>query len=286
VLSLQNDLSRSSAELEQIGLADYRREFGFAITDRSLRALVKRTIERDGGAENFARLELYLDERPARKAPLPSKPRAGDEVEFGELRGELAAFKQPTAPTDSEIHFLWIRVFEIYDARVADGKPPKRTQRALVRFLFAVMPALAKHEAALRKTFKRKLARWQESDRNIESLADKRADNSGFHRAPEFCAEDRDAIIAHAVLNCDGRVSQAWRELAQRNALNEGLQSYYLSNPASKSYCPTRIREAVKYEVGMMEDIHHGPRQDKLNVSLNARFTSDEFQKSASRTGK
>ncbi len=60
-------------------------------------------------------------------------------------------------------------------------------------------------------------------------------------------------------------MSQAWRELAARNALSEDLLGHYLSNPASKSYCPTRIREAVKYEVGMMEDIHHGPRQDKLN---------------------
>ena len=45
---------------------------------------------------------------------------------------------------------------------------------------------------------------------------------------------------------------QAWRELAARRALSESLLSYYLSNPASKSYCPTHIREAVKYEVGMM----------------------------------
>jgi hypothetical protein len=66
-------------------------------------------------------------------------------------------------------------------------------------------------------------------------------------------------------LNCDGRVSQAWRELAGKNALSEELLAHYLSNPASKSYCPTRIREAVKYEIGMMDDIHHGPRQAKLN---------------------
>ena len=66
------------------------------------------------------------------------------------------------------------------------------------------------------------------------------------------------------MLNCDGRVSQAWRELSGRNALSEDLLSHHLSNPASKSYCPTRIREAVKYEVGMMDDIHHGPRQDEI----------------------
>jgi hypothetical protein len=53
--------------------------------------------------------------------------------------------------------------------------------------------------------------------------------------------------------------------LARRGALSEELLGYYLNNPASKSYCPTRIREAIKYEITMMDDIHHGPRQDKLN---------------------
>lgn len=265
ILALQTDLSRTSAELEQIGLEDYRREFGYAITDRALRGLVKRTLERDGGAENFARLELYLDERPARKAPLPSKPLPGDEVEFRELRDVIATFKLPTEPSAAELSYLWLRAFEIYEAKLESGGKSKRVQRALVRFLFAVMPALAKHEAALRKTFKRKLARWQDSERRVEALADQRAENSGFHRAPELNTEDRDALIAHAVLNCDGRVSQAWRELCQRNALSEPLLNYYLSNPASKSYCPTRIREAVQHEIAMMDDIHHGPRQDKLN---------------------
>lgn len=265
ILSLQSDLSRPSAELEQIGLDDYRREFGYTITARALRALVKRTIARDGGAENFARLELYLDERPARKVPLPSAPRPGDEVEFRELRDVLSTFKNATAPTDAEISYLWLRAFEVYEAKLESGAKAKRVQRALVRFLFAVMPSLAKHEAALRKTFKRKLARWQDGARQIEVLNDQRAENSGHHRAPELTEEDRDALIAHAVLNCDGRVSQAWRELCQRNALSAPLLSYYLSNPASKSYCPARIRDAVKHEVAMMEDIHHGPRQDKLN---------------------
>ncbi len=265
VLALQTDLSRTSGELEQIGLADYQREFGYAITDRALRGLVKRTIERDGGVENFNRVELYLDERPARKTPLPSQPRPGDEVEFRELREVLATFKQSNEPTDAELSYLWLRAFEILEASIEAGKPAKRTQRALVRFLFAVMPSLAKHEAALRKTFKRKLARWQDNERRIESLNDKRTENSGFHRAPEIGTEDRDALIAHAVLNCDGRVSQAWRELCQRGALGENILSYYQSNPASKSHCPSRIRETVKHEIAMMEDIHHGPRQDKLN---------------------
>lgn len=265
VLALQHDLSRTLAELETIGLEDFRREFGYSITARHLRALVKRTLDRAGSTENFARLELYLEERPARVATLPSKPRPGDEVQFGELRDVLATFKQPAVPTEGELQYLWLRAFELYADRVAGGQSAKSIQRALVRFLFAVLPALAKHEAALRKTWKRKLARWQAGDQRIETLADQRAANSGFHRAPELTAEDRDAVIAHAVLNCDGRVSQAWRELAQRKALSEGLLGYYLSNPASKSYCPTRIRAAVKHEIGMMEDIHHGPRQDKLN---------------------
>jgi len=196
---------------------------------------------------------------------LPSAPRPGDEVEFRELRDVLTTFKNATTPSEAELAYLWLRAFELYETKLAVGHKSKRLQRALVRFLFAVLPSLAFHEAALRRMFKRKLARWQDGERRIESLHDQRAENSGFNRAPELSSEDRDALIAHAVLNCDGRVSQAWRELCERNALSEPLLSYYLSNPASKSYCPTRIRDAIKHEIEMMDDIHHGPRQDKLN---------------------
>jgi hypothetical protein len=251
--------------VEQIAVEDYQREFGYAISKRAIRTIIKRVHDRDGGLEKFHRLELYLDDRPARKKPLPPKPLAGLEAEFSSLRDVLATFKNPVKPTADEEQYLWLRALEIFDENITAGSPSRKTLRRRIRYLFSIAPFLGENESALRRNFHRKRTRWLLNQRDAGSLVDGRKDRSGFNRAPELCREDRDALIAHAVLKCDGRVSQAWRELARRGALSEELLGYYLNNPASKSYCPTRIREAIKYEISMMDDIHHGPRQDKLN---------------------
>jgi len=264
-LELQDDFTVSPGERERIGLEDYKREIGHAIGGRHLRNLVKRILDRDGGAGQFTRVELFLDERPARKDATRPAISLAVQTEFRELQDVIATFKNPAEPADAEKDYLWLRTFELFEEKLAAGKARKKVKSALVKFLARNAPFMSDSADGLRVAFNRKHSRWVESDRAALALQDGRKEKSGFHRAPELKAEDRDALIAHAVLNCDGRVSQAWRELAGKNALSEELLAYHLSNPASKSYCPTRIREAVKYEVAMMDDIHHGPRQAKLN---------------------
>jgi hypothetical protein len=265
VLELQADLTRSTAELEQIGLVDYAREFGHLITDRYLRELVKRTQDRAGAAGDFSSLELYLDEMPARKqAAKPIIP-AKIQDEFCELGHLLQTFTNPLVPTGGETENFWLRAFELLDARIADGAQPKQTCLALRKYLIGKAGFLAKGPSALRVAFKRKYDRWSQSERQAAALRDGRKENSGHHRAPEISAEDRDQIIAHAVLKCGGRISQAWRELIASRQLSETVLSYYLANPASKSYVPETIRALVSHEVAMLEDMHHGPRTAKLN---------------------
>src|ERR1035437_9521747 len=265
VLELQDNLTVSTGELERIGLEDYQREFGHAITGRHLRNLVNRTLARDAGAGQLARVELFLDEKPVRKDATRPAISLAVQTEFRELQDVVSTFKNPAKPADAEKEYLWLRTFELFEEKLAAGKARKKVKGALVKFLARNAPFMAASPDGLRVAFNRKYSRWAESDRAAVALQDGRKEKSGFHRAPELKAEDRDALIAHAVLNCDGRVSQAWRELAGKNALSEDLLAHHLSNPATKSYCPSRIREAVKYEVGMMDDIHHGPRQAKLN---------------------
>ena len=47
--------------------------------------------------------------------------------------------------------------------------------------------------------------------------------------------------------------------------MSESLLESHLANPASKSYVPHTVRRAVTPDVRLLEDIHHGPRQHKLN---------------------
>jgi hypothetical protein len=257
----QTDPAYTAAHRDRDGIADYQREFGHSITTRHLHDLVNRTLERDGGAEDLERVELYLDERPARRQRI----RQPSVTKFPDLQEAIASFKNSAAPTEAETDYLWIRTFERFDTEVGAGAPAKRIKSRLIRFLVNTAPFSGVSAEAIRKAFGRRYKRWSEAGRNVEALQDGRKVNSGFHRAPELTGADRDAIIAHAVLNCDGRVSQAWRELTAQSALSEPLLSYYQHNPASKSHCPKRIRESVKFEVEMQEDIHHGPRQAKLN---------------------
>jgi hypothetical protein len=265
ILRLRDDPTTAAADRERVGLDDYRKEFSFPITARHLHRLIDRTLDRDGGAGEFGRLELYLDDNLARKHAAGRGVPLSANADFRELQEVVATFTNPAAPTQGEKQYLWLRAFDLREELTATGRNPKKVKNSLLKALFSCAPFLAATHDALRQAFNRKHARWIANDQNAGTLADGRKDNSGFHRAPELTAADSDALIGHAVLNCDGRVSQAWRELSERGALSEELLGYYLSNPASKSHCPARIRDAVKYEVAMMDDIHHGPRQDKLN---------------------
>jgi len=171
-LALQNDLSVSSAELEAIGLADYQTEFGHAITARYLRELIKRTVERDSGFCAFDRLELYLDETPARKQSTKPRISLSIQSEFQELREVINGFKNPTQPTAEEREYLWLRTFEIYDEKVDAGAPGKKTRLALRAFLIRNAPFLAENAEALRVSFKRKHSRWLQQERTPAALKD------------------------------------------------------------------------------------------------------------------
>lgn len=270
-LERQNDSTLTGADFERLGIEDYRRVFGYAISARHWRALFKRTLDRDGGAEDFCRLDLYLDQNTARSVSPGQSLMSADQSEFRDLNDAIIGFKCPTAPTAGETAYFWLRTFEVYEARLAAHRAPKRTKRALLKFLERNAPFLGKPGNALRLNFKRKYDRWVDRDRRPEALVDARAEKSGHHRAPKLDEQDQDRLVAHAVFNCGGRVSQAWRELRELRELFEGeglsqeLCGYYIANPANKSAVPRRIRNAVKCEVKMLEDIHHGPRTASLN---------------------
>jgi hypothetical protein len=263
----------SEAELEQRALEDYRHVFGFAVSPRHWHRLLKRTASRDRGAMNWHRVEIYLDENPARRIP-----QAAPDAAYAHFR-HLNHFKEmmanPIAPDRQSVAWFWEKVFESYEEQLSTTKERRRVKRQLLDFLRECAPFLAKNAHTLKVLFNEKYKRWTESGRSVKALKDARVKLSGHHRAPELSEADRDKIISHAVFNCGGRVSQAWRELTENNALGENLSGHYLSNPSSKSTVPARIRDAVKHEVAMLEDIHHGPRRARLNGAYISRDWSE-----------
>ena len=219
ILERQNDLSLTAAALEQIGLEDYRQQFGQTLTARALRSLVKWTLDRDAGALNFSRLEIYLPETPARK--MASKPSIAlaVESEFRALHDAMASFKYPASPSPKEKSYLWLVAFEAYEEKLAEGKAPKKLKRSLLKFLerntpFLVAGASASVANSLRVSFQRKYDKWVTSGRDAAALADNRPESSGRFRGPELSNEDKDKLTAHAVLSCGGRVAHPFRQCA------------------------------------------------------------------------
>lgn len=250
VLSLQNDFTISPAELERIGLDDYQTEFSNIITARHLHRLVARTMDRDGGAGAFGRLELYLDDNLARKHVTKGGPLSANS-DFRELQDVVNAVKDPAAPTDTEKECLWRLSCELRRDREDAGAKSKKVRNALLKALWRCAPFLAASPDALRQAFNRKHARWIANDQNAAALADGRKENSGFHRAPSLPAEDRKQLTAVAA-KLGGGIDQAWPMVLPH--LSPQIRAHH---SASRS-CPKLIRQEICHDVEIAKIALHG----------------------------
>lgn len=254
VLELQDNLTRSTGELERIGLEDYQREFGHAVTGRHLRNLVNRTLDRDAGAGQFARVELFLDEKPARKNAARPAISLAVQTEFRELQEVIGTFKNAVEPAGAEKDYLWLRIFELFEEKVGAGKAQKKVKNALVKFLARNAPFLSAAGAdALRVAFNRRYSRWIESDRAAVALQDRRKEKSGFWRAPKLPAQDK-ALLTASGAKLGGGSEQAWRMLHSK--LTPAIRDYY----GNSTRLPDAIRKQIHRDVKLEKISLHGPR--------------------------
>lgn len=256
------DSNLAKAEFERLGVEDYRRVLGHNVSTRHWRRLFRRTIQRDGGAKNWARLEIYLDENPARR-PEFRKGQLYVPISLRPLHELIASFENPAAPTDLEKDCLWIYTFEHYERETERTGKPKASKRATLQFLFENAPFLGKSEKGIKVQFDRKLNRWMAGDRVPAAIADARKRNPG-RPAPKLSEEEEHALMAKA-LRSGGGLTQAWREAKSSGVFNDRISQHYTSTPASKSYVPGRIRKLLANKMKMLRDQHHGPRAAKLN---------------------
>jgi hypothetical protein len=261
-LARLNDADLTSAEFEQLGVEDYRRTFRHRVSTRHWRRLFRRTIDRDGGAENWGRLEIYLDESPARRPDL-RKPAPFAPVALRPLQELISSFANPAEPTDLDKSCLWIYAFEHYEREIERTGKPKLLKRATLKFLFDTASFLGKSEKGIKLQFDRKLKRWIAGGRVPAAIADARRKNLG-RPVPKFSEEEEHALIAKA-LRSGGGITQAWRESRRNGVFNNHVSQHYTATPASKSYVPGRIRKLLANKMKMLRDHHHGPRAARLN---------------------
>ncbi len=275
-LRRRNDLP--NGELTELGLRDYRAVFGSEISGQHWNRLLMRTLDRDAGREDWARLEIYLNDQLARKTGADGKLQA-DASELarkhaGALDPYIANLKDPAAPTAEEKTFLWDQVFSHFESVAPDVSDRNTVKASLLEYLGERIPGLSGSPAALSKGFRRNFKRWVQGGRCPGALKDQRGAESGNWRRPDFTGDlERIAAVA---LQHGGNESLAHRLLRQRGELTPEFCDHYSFNPRfNKSAVPASVRETITPQVDACEAIHRGPWQAKMSGPHIARDWSD-----------
>ncbi len=233
------------AELESIGLEDYKAVFGYGLKDaRHFRRLLHRTIDRDAGDDNWQRLEIYLDDRAFRRPRAPRQV-VRNEYVHRELDETIATLENRQSPTATDREFLWDAVFRHYEqhtGRLTDSPAGNRERRlfraSLVHYLFKAFPerTLCATAGSLKRRFDEKLMLWREKGCTPEAMQDRRGLNSGNFSKEDFSKDpakilERAALLewdidrAIETLTAEGKLSQFapdLRALWERAILHDG----------------------------------------------------------------
>jgi hypothetical protein len=244
------------ADVETQAVADYERIFGYVITARYWRELFSRTVERDNGFENWDRLEIYLPKNPCPRS-VAAESVAASTKEFAEILDYVCACGNPAAPTDIEKRGIWALAFDKYNSLVSQGMSEKLAARRIREFLFNHAPFVATSRDTLLKAFNCKLERLKNSNGDMATLGDARAQNGPCFNLPD---SDRDLLIHRAVFHFRGDIAPAWRELLNQKLFSTDTISLYAGNAQNKSHVPASIRESITPEVEIMTKMYQGPR--------------------------
>lgn len=259
----RNTLGQS--ELTALGLAEYKRVFGHSIIEKNWQAIFDRTIQRDRGAENFTRVEIYLD-NAAFDRPVANKTALQLRHLHLPLQDQIKNLENKIDPTQADLEFLFHAAF-IHFENLTEEEPNfrevRQIKKSLVSFLRGAIPTLAKSETSLRKQFDRRMKKWIKGGRSHGSLQDMRHLASGNFRRPDFSADEekiRDMAIVYG-----GSESLAHRQLRKRGGLSEEFTEYYSFNMRrNKSYVPKTVRAAITPKVDMCGPIYRGPWQARM----------------------
>lgn len=270
------------AELERVGLDDYRSVFGYPLRNpRHWRRLLHRTIERDAGQENWQNLSIYVDDR-AFAAPKPRREVLQREDDHRALDIFISAIRDRQSPTAAEREFLWDKVFHHYEQlsdHLADSPAGNRERRLLkasvAHYLCKAFPrgTLCATEASLRRRFDEKLGQWRNGGRKSTALKDHR-DNSGPERR-QLCPTCRPLMIG-ATVDFDKNYRLAWRLMHLQGKLCEACRTGWKYEVRThKSYCPKSVIEDIRGEVEAALPWRNGPKHARLISPFVRRDWSD-----------
>ena len=245
-------------DIEAAGRRDYQAVIGHAITPRHFWRLFDQVIERDAGRQQFDNLALYLPGRLAhKKHALPFAQAARN---LANLRPAVLGIADAVHPTASEVLLIWDSALNDYQHLVDAGMTDVKARRAVITGLDSSGLSLALTRSALRRNFCRKVDRWIEGGRTPSAICDQRSVPD--RRGTPLCEDDKKYLLSRGLA---GGLAKAWREGIQYGELSPEVIQAFISNPASKSYVPNRVRALLAPQLEMLQNIHRGPRQARLN---------------------
>ncbi len=276
------------SELVEIGLRNFLREFGRDIAPDRWRYLFNRTLDRDRGAEQFHRPELFLPGNLKRAVAADTPHATAAESDFEPLNDCMARFGDPLKPTGAEMDALWIEAIELFN-EMADATNAKKCKRRLLDFLWQRAAFLASSWNALRVNFDRKLKRAIEQGDTL-AILDGRELKRGESRAPAVPQTDVDIIAWHSAQNCGGRTAQAVRELADqgsKSGLTPETVALITAPKKSKSHVNRRLFNIVHRDAELIapyllgkkaiDDATPSVRRDRSDLYSMECLTADDF---------
>jgi hypothetical protein len=244
-------------------------EFGRTVSDRHLRSLITRAIQRDGGRRNFDDLRLYLSGRPAKHA-VKAGPIAAAFPELDRAFAEIVSDRARV--TIGEIANCWREILSLFNDRIAAGVSEGKLKRQLRSYIVSASPFLGATPAAVKRNLNRKLREMIDGG-GIDQVADGRLNPMKRGRkAPSDFSENIKLLVRHAAFFCSGRISQAYRQLHQGTAHNSDRFSddfralYPFDVRTAKSEVPALIRRSAAPAVAALRPHVLGPRAARLSL--------------------
>jgi hypothetical protein len=266
------------SERVRVAAEDFPSAMRYSVTERQLRTLITRTLDRDRGSLAWHRIELYLPDTPkakdAHRAPAVAVARNA----FPELDEALATIANPAALSPMDTAFCWRKIIECFSERAAAGADETKLKRELRAYVLNAAPFLAESGPALKRNFNRKL-RTAEAE-GIEALIDRRAETSGHRRqAPDW--DENILLLAKWTRARQGRESQAWRELycgttPTGEQFSEAFRAHFSFDPrTAKSNVPAGVRAVLRPMIAATDDLALGPRRARVRLPSIHRDWSD-----------
>lgn len=268
----RNDTSVPAAEFNRRGVEAYKREFGHPVTSRHWRRLFARTVERDNGAEEWNRIEIYIEDNPPppRLSPAATIKR-GATIQLTVLEDALNACAGSSKLSVDQLTYLWTKACDELQLQIEDAANAKRAKRSIIEAL-AKSGFVGADLESVRRNFARKFEAYSAAGGKLQDGRQLRYAKA----APVVSEDDRSKLIA-ASLDRGGRVSQAFRETFHGGELSPALTDRFIANPTRKSYVPRSVRAAIASEVKRLMPLHRGSREHELRGPHNNRDFSDMF---------